>query len=187
MEEIWKPIKINKNGICYDLTGKYDISNLGNVRNSKSGKYLKQRVDKLGYFVISLRLNSKRTPKVLRIHRLVAITFLPNYNNLPQVNHIDGNKLNNNITNLEWCTSSHNMKHAYENNLIDHTKLETYRQKATAKVSIKVNQYTQNGEFLRTYDSYLQAAKAVGVSSNAIKKCCNGQQRTSAGYIWRCP
>lgn len=95
---------------------KYEVSNLGNVRNFKTKHILKPRLNKQnGYLVINLMKDGKKHTKTL--HRLVAITFLENLNNLPEVNHIDGNKRNNKMNNLEWCTRSYNKKHCYKMNL----------------------------------------------------------------------
>ena len=186
MEEMWKPIKIEKNGTRYDFSGKYEVSSFGNIRNVRTGYTLKPKIGRRGYFVIQLRLDGIRKMHTFYVHRLVATVFLPHCDELPQVNHIDGNKLNNNVMNLEWCTGAYNSKHAYNAHLRNHVELENSRKKATAAVSVKVNQYTQGGEFVKTYSSYLQAARAVGVTLNAIKKCCKGKQKTSAGYIWKC-
>lgn len=105
--EIWKDIK------GYP---KYQISNEGRVWSKKHQIYLKPRINKSGYYQVCMMcINGKIKTEV--IHRLVAINFIPNPDNLPQVNHKDGNKLNNNIDNLEWCTAKENTKHAYDNNL----------------------------------------------------------------------
>jgi hypothetical protein len=99
----------------------YDVSSLGRVRSINrlcgnrpgitKGKLLKPFVNKRGYLEVNLYKNSKSTAKI--IHRLVAQAFIPNDNNKPQVNHIDGNKLNNKVSNLEWMSNSENQKHAY--------------------------------------------------------------------------
>ena len=73
-----------------------------------------RRITKLGYHQMCLMIN--KSQKQIYLHRLIAITFIPNPLNLPEVNHIDGNKLNNCVSNLEWCTRSHNMKQAYRRN-----------------------------------------------------------------------
>ena len=85
------------------------------VKLSHNGKWLKVSFNPLGYPQVHLTKNGKRDN--YSIHRLVALTHIPNPLSLPEVNHIDGNKLNNNIDNLEWCTSSYNIKHAIRNGL----------------------------------------------------------------------
>lgn len=112
--EIWKDI--------LDFEGCYQISSLGNVKSldrvittkfnvqqNMKGRLLKPKLSKDGYYQINLQYNGKS--KHLRVHRLVAVAFIPNELNLPVVNHIDGNKLNNNVCNLEWCTPLDNNIH----------------------------------------------------------------------------
>lgn len=107
MEE-WKEIP--------DYENIYSISDLGNVKSTYSNKILKPSSDRYGYVRFSATKNKKQ--KTLRIHRLVAELFIPNPLNLPQVNHIDGNKLNCAKSNLEWTTDSDNKLHAYANGLM---------------------------------------------------------------------
>jgi hypothetical protein len=114
--EIWKNIKGYEN--------KYQISNFGNVKSLdyinnlgklKKGKKLKYRITEKGYN--SAMLYNNGVQKCYRVHRLVAEAFIDNKNNKPFINHKDGNKLNNNIYNLEWCTHKENVQHAFLNNL----------------------------------------------------------------------
>ena len=115
MQEIWKDIK-NYEGI-------YQVSNLGRVRSltrkvktfnglrTTKGQLLKPLKTNRNYFRVDLKQNQKN--KYISIHRLVAEAFIPNPNNYPVINHIDGDTSNNKIDNLEWCTQSHNIKEAY--------------------------------------------------------------------------
>ena len=120
-KEIWKDIP--------NYEGLYQASNLGNIRSldrirkqynhngiatvKYKGKILKQQIKRgTGYYVVRLYDNNKKS-KTKLVHRLIAETFIQNKNNFPVINHIDGNKKNNNITNLEWCTQSHNVKESY--------------------------------------------------------------------------
>jgi len=109
MEEIWKDIE--------GFNGKYQISNTNKVKSNHFGRsiILKPSLNTGGYNSVCLRLNNKI--KTRSLHRLIMEAFIPNPDNKPCINHIDGNKLNNSIENLEWCTYSENMKHAYDNNL----------------------------------------------------------------------
>ena len=100
--EVWKPFYIQERI--------YYVSNIGRVKN-KYNKILHAVVGSSGYEEICLCVNYKRYYK--RVHRLVAQAFLPNPNNYPCVNHINGNKLDNNVSNLEWCTVAHNTQHSY--------------------------------------------------------------------------
>lgn len=109
MSEVWKVIE--------GTGGRYEVSNTGKIRSlnyNKTGevKELKQKIDKYGYCTVILHIDKKQ--KYPTVHRLVAKAFISNPNNLPQVNHRDGNKQNNNVENLEWCTSSENVQHAFD-------------------------------------------------------------------------
>ena len=126
MKEIWKEIK--------GYEGLYQVSNLGNIKHLKFKKknvltggfsLIKERILKPvkhynGYVYVDLHKNGSH--KITAIHRIVALNFIDNINNKPQVNHFDGNKENNNVINLEWCTMSENMIHALNNGL-SRTKL----------------------------------------------------------------
>ena len=112
INEVWKPIE--------GTDGRYEVSNTGMVRSkgthvNKGIHELKAKTNKYGYKEVTLYLDGKKKSKT--IHRLVAITYIPNPENAPQVNHIDGDKTNNDVTNLEWCTSSDNIKHAFRTGL----------------------------------------------------------------------
>lgn len=100
---------------CYIYGERYEVSNSGFVRNKKTNRILRQQVDKKGYMRVRLCLNCVKV--TAKVHRLVAIAFLSNPNMKPQVNHIDTNKKNNCVSNLEWATNSENQLHAYRNGL----------------------------------------------------------------------
>lgn len=105
MKEIWKVVE--------DFP-KYEVSNLGRVRHIKSGRIKRPPIDSLGYYSTVLCNNDRPVKqKTKRVHRLVAEAFLPNRSH--QVNHIDCDKLNNNVMNLEWCTTQENTAHAVAN------------------------------------------------------------------------
>ena len=111
MTELWKDV--------VGFEDRYQISNLGRVYSKITNKILVpvlSQNDFLGYYRVTFRFPDGK-PHSKAIHRMVAEAFIPNPNKLPCVNHIDGNKLNNVVDNLEWCTKSYNAKHAYENNL----------------------------------------------------------------------
>ena len=100
-------------------SGKYSITSDGKLYSNVSNKYLKQYVTMKGYCGISIRPNGRKGKCItLKIHRLVAEAFIPNPDNKPFVNHIDGNKQNNNVSNLEWCTAKENTTHAIQHGLI---------------------------------------------------------------------
>lgn len=100
MNEIWK-----------DYIATYQISNMGRIRNTKTNHILKTTLTGSGYLGCVISLNG--TKKCIKVHRAVAQAFIPNPNNLPQVNHIDGCKTNNVWTNLEWVTNQENVCHSF--------------------------------------------------------------------------
>ena len=166
MKEIWKDIKGFKN--------LYQISNLGNIKSLNAyghnkKKLLKPFIDKNGYLNIILSKNKKK--KYCLVHQLVAKAFIKNPNNYNEVNHLDGNKENNCVDNLEWCDRKHNIRHAFENNLI--------------KTRKKVNQYDLDGNLIATWVSVGMAEKILKFNSSHIYECCNGKIKTCNGYIWR--
>lgn len=186
MEEIWKDIK--------GYEGYYQVSNLGRVK--RLDKIIKQRgrygqlldcfhkgriksthIDKYGYTRVDLYKNSKCIVK--QVHRLVAIAFIPNIENKPEVNHIDGNKQNNNINNLEWCTRTENERHAYK------TGLKKSRYGKDNKNSKPVIQYDLNMNIIAEYVGAREAGRKTGYNQSNITKCCNGKVKTAGGYIWR--
>jgi hypothetical protein len=159
-EELWKVI----NGYS-----KYEISNFGRIRNIK-GLILKQGLN-AGYFIINILDNNGKRKKFY-IHRLVADAFLDIEPNNLQVNHKDGNKENNIITNLEWVSQSENIKHAYDNNLIK-------------RYNIEIEQYTLEGIFLKLYNSLRDAANETNTDSASIINVCKGRRKTAGGFIWK--
>lgn len=139
MEENWKIIEECP---CYL------ISNMGNVKKLKNLNNMKT-YDKRGYTGIDLY--DSRNKKYLKrsVHRLVAEAFIPNPSNKPQVNHIDGDKNNNNIENLEWCTASENMRHAFKEGLSVSLKGEnSHNSKMTDEKVILLREMYDSGEFL---------------------------------------
>lgn len=95
------------------LKFKYEVDENSNIRNAKSKKLLKQRLNKNGYYYIGFNDKERGHCVPKEVHRLVAEAFIPNPNNYPVVNHINGNHQDNRVENLEWCTYSQNSKHAY--------------------------------------------------------------------------
>ena len=164
MKEIWKDIK--------DYEGLYQVSNWGRVKSIKFGKerILKQHINiKGGYYYVCLLKNGKH--KNYYVHRLVAEAFIPNSYNLPQVNHRDENKLNNNVDNLEWCTNEYN--HNYG----------TINERISQSQSKPVLQYDLNGNLIKEWKSVNECGRN-GFNQGDICKCCNGKRKTAKGFIW---
>jgi hypothetical protein len=165
MEE-WKTIPIS------ELLN-FEASNLGRIRYQKRGKWI-IKIPHLHnrYSRISVWLNYKR--KHFKLHRLVALAFLPNPLYLPQINHIDGNKQNNSITNLEWCTQEENMSHAL-----------LYLRHKFRKNNKHVIQSTLDGVTLREYSSVVEAAKITKVSASTISNAARKIFSQGGGYKWQ--
>lgn len=172
MQEEWRPIK------GYE---KYKISNKGEVENIKTGRILKKDASRKYYEVV---LSSNGKTKKYAIHRLVATHFIPNPENKPQVNHKDGNKLNNNVSNLEWVTRSENILHSYANNLQIHNQLgkfgwNSFRGKPIKQIDIK------SGNVIKEYGSMGDAARQLNIRyPQNIKACADGITKSCAGFRW---
>lgn len=172
--EIWKDI--------VGFEGIYQVSNLGRVKSlertirnkgTKSGFYHisekilspRKNINRHGYYEISLKQNGKE--KRFKLHRLVAIAFIPNPNNLPQVNHKDGNKDNNTVNNLEWCTDKENKKHAWENNLCS----SSHRKRKVRCI--------QTGQI---FESVVDASKKIPCDRRGLFRVLSGEKQQIKGY-----
>jgi hypothetical protein len=148
---------------------------------------------------LSIRLtNLEGISKVFKVHRLVAEAFIPNPENKPQINHIDGDTTNNKVSNLEWCTNSENQLHAYRTGLKfgmsgkdnpAYGKPGVYKNKRGAdhNRSTRVVQLGANGTVIAGYESGILAAESVGGNSSNIMKACRGLIKKSAGFAWCFP
>ncbi|MED2969408.1 HNH endonuclease [Bacillus subtilis] len=161
MKEEWRRLR----GLveCGDA---YEVSNQGNVRNYLTGKQLKLR-DKNGYSQVVLWLNRNR--KDVSVHRLVALAFLKKDAQRNYVNHKDGNKKNNKVSNLEWVTPRENKIHAWRTGLIDPQRHRELMKKVHSK---PVSQISSDGLTIATYESGAEASKATGVRRDTISKQC---------------
>lgn len=154
--------------------GRYFISSNGQIKN-KYGKILKPWI-RNGYYTIGLMVNKKRTNYY--IHRLVAEYFLSNPDKQKNfVNHLDGDKLNNNVSNLEWCTRQENAQHAYETGLLVPTVENLVRFDRKPVIRIEDNKW---------FSGVTEAANQMGVCEAAMSKCLNkGLSATCGGYHWK--
>ena len=168
--EQWKPIK--------GYEGLYEVSSLGKIKSLSRWKqnhsklnYVEEKILKPGfngkYHHVFLSKNGKS--KTYLIHKLVAIHFIPNPNNLPQINHIDENKLNNNVNNLEWCTQKYNCNYGKRNDCLRK----------------RIGQYDLQGNFIKEWQGMRVAAKDLNICYSSIYKCCKGQVKRAGNYIWR--
>ena len=181
MEEIWKDIDGYKNH--------YQVSNFGNVRGkirnvsnhtgfiTLKSKILKQATNKKGYKVCYLSMNSKQ--KTIPVHRLVAKAFIDNPYKLPQVNHIDGIKSNNNVSNLEWCDNLYNQQHAIKLGLVN-------RSDKCGKPKIKVSKIDRYSlTVIETYNSIAEASRKNNLNKSNIASVIKGKRNYCGNYIWR--
>lgn len=197
-KEIWKDIE--------GYEGLYQVSNFGKV---KSLNYKRQNKVKIlkpsqtgkgafkGQGYLSLHLKNKQ----FKVHRLVAEAFIPNKENKPQINHKDGNKLNNNSNNLEWCTNSENQKHAWKNGLRVFTKKQ---RKTLIEMNIKnkersiktLNQYREKCRKLKmkkvklidegkTFESLSELANYLKVTNSAITYALKNSKKVKGRKIKR--
>ena len=164
MEEIWKDKK--------DYEEHYQVSNCGRIKSIKFGKekILKLIKDKDGYLQVTLCKNGIQ--KNYKVHRLVAEAFLPNPDNLPQVNHKDENKLNNNVDNLEWCTNEYNINYG------------TGIERRSKKRSKPVLQYDLNLNLIKEWISVNDAGRN-GYNQVHVSECCRGKRKYHKDCIWR--
>ena len=161
------------------------ISNTGLVKNIKTNRILKY-CNKKRYYTVALHQNGQRKDRY--VHRLVALAFLPNPNNLSYVNHKDHNIHNNNVNNLEWCTSSENARHSYENNRRKNeylTKRKHVQQIMVNATKKRVAQYDLQNNLIATYESAAEAARQTNINNRSISFVCRGKRQTAGGYIWR--
>ncbi|CAB1251658.1 HNH endonuclease [Ruminococcaceae bacterium BL-6] len=164
--------------------GEYKISNIGRVYSVKSNKYLKIAKDYHGYLFVNLC--SKGKQKYKRVHRLVAEAFIPNPNNLPEVNHKDENKENNCVENLEWCNRSYNCNYGTRNERAKNTIINMDYKNINYVTKPKiVVQYTLHGELIKIYKSTQEAERETGFNHCNICRCCNGKLHTYKNYIWK--
>lgn len=150
--------------------GYYAVSNDGKVWSYRSNKYLKPANNGYGYLKVDLFKDGMKSKH--RVHRLVLETFNPveGMENL-QVNHIDYDKTNNNLSNLEWCTPSQNVKYS------------AHQRKKMRRGA--VGQYSIEGELIAVYPSQAEAARQLGICRQCIVNTLGGRQKTGGGYVWR--
>ena len=159
------------------MNGLYEVSNLGEVRSLISNRILKTGKSFGGYVHVSLYKNKKGKTK--KMHRLVSEVFIPNPENKPQINHIDGNKENNKVNNLEWCTASENQIHAFKLGISKKPKGKD------STSSVKINQYDREMNFIKQWNSMKDIERDLKIRVGNIWTCCNGRKKTAGNYIWR--
>lgn len=166
MQEIWKDIK--------NYEGLYQVSNYGKVKSfprkgtqAKEERILKVSYTYNGYERVNLCKNNKN--KLYLVHRLVAETFILNPNEYPQINHIDENKQNNKVNNLEWCTRSYNINYGNRNNCLNK----------------EVWQYDLKGKLIKKWKSTMEIQRNLGFKNQNISSACRGIHHKAYNYIWK--
>jgi hypothetical protein len=159
----------------------YEVSDTGKIRSvgkNKHNKILKPTLNKKGYEVVyTSNINKHGYKETKLLHRLVAEAFIPNPENKPQVNHKDGNKTNNKVSNLEWVTNLENHIHKLENNLVPESH-----------VPKRIGKFNNEGNLINTYDSLYQAAISLGLKGKRgyeISRCAKGLRKTFKGFAWK--
>ena len=161
--EVWKDVK--------GYEGLYKVSNLGDVWSVTKNRKLIPCKHKRGYLLVKFTVNQKA--KNFYVHRLVAEAFIENPNSKKEVNHKDGDKTNNRVENLEWCSGFENMIHSYESGLRD------------MPVLVPVSMFSLDGLFICNYESMSEASRETGVNLANMSECCKGNRPNAGGYIFK--
>lgn len=182
--EIWKDI------IGYE--GAYQVSNFGRVkslsRNTFDGRKVNGKImtlceDSDGYLLAHLR--KENISFNAKVHRLVALAFINNKYGKPEVNHIDGDKRNNHIDNLEWVTCSENLKHSFRVLHRKHNRILKDKTGDLHPTSKPVLQFDLNGNFIKRHGSARQASIYIGLYDTAIASAINKNRNIIYGYLWK--
>lgn len=192
--EIWKDIE--------GYEGLYQVSNLGRVKSltrvvpftNRWGQpmtriekehIMKTKIQNNGYEVLCLRNSGA---KWFSVHRLVAMAFIPNPENKPQVDHINGDKTLNIVSNLRWVTAAENAANPlwveHSKNITDETRRKL-SEKSYRSHNKPIIQYDLDGEMVGMFDSAAIASRFYGMSKSKIYQCCKGKAKTAYGYIWK--
>lgn len=173
--EIWRDVK--------GYEGLYQVSTKGNVKSVRGGRWKTGKKDCLtpvitetGY--VHIRLSKDGKQKTYSVHRLVAQTFIPNPFNLETVNHIDEDKTNNNVDNLEWMTMKENINYGSHNKRMASTL-------TNGPLSKMVNQYSVDDKLIKTFPSICEVRRVLGFATGNISKCCKGILKSAYGFKWK--
>ena len=200
-QEIWKDIpgfpgyQASNNGNIRSVT--HSMNNRWGTKTLKEGRILRQKKAK-GYWRITIRRNGKKENRL--VSRLVAMAFVPNPGNKPCIDHIDGDSLNNNISNLRWVTYKENSNNPICRKRQSEAAKKNHREgkyKELTHNSKPVHCFTITGEFIKTYPSCAEAGRQTGIRTNNISEAALGKKRfikslgrfkttrSAGGYIWK--
>lgn len=176
MKEIWKEIE--------GYNGLYKISNYGNIksiaRKGTKEHLMIQSKNHQGYLQVKLTKNG--ISKTKKVHRLVAQAFIPNPNNLPQIDHIDDNKENNYASNLQWITNEDNMAKSWKTGARSIEK--TYKRGKEHSNAKIINQYDLQGNYIKTWYCINDVERELGFDNRNICACCRHKKKTAYGFKW---
>lgn len=173
--EKWLPVPIDGFGEAYAISSYGRVRSLdrwvspkGHIQLCK-GRILNQHIASAGYLCVVLSYNGKKIREY--VHRLVAMAFIRNPNNLPEVNHRDRNPLNNNRRNLEWCTHEYNVRYMRNEIVVPRVR--------------PIEQYTLNGKLVAKFESSADVNRKLGYGQAYINACCLNRKKSAHGFIWR--
>lgn len=176
--ENWKFINAN-----YEVSDKGNIKSV-NYRGTGKSAIRKQSISKNGYMRVILSDNGKN--KTYFVHRLVAAAFIPNPDNKPCIDHIDGDKSNNRADNLRWVTTKENCNNPITKSRLN-KKIGEYmvgRLGGLHQRAKQIAMYSICGDLIKTFLSVKDAQRETGLNDSNIVKCCKGIKKTCGGYIW---
>lgn len=182
--EVWKPIR--------GYEGRYLISNLGNIISCYTGEKMSFGKDKSGYYIVNL--SNTRGRKTQLVHRLVARTFIEKKNGFNEVNHINENKNDNRVENLEWVSHSENLKKYWSNHPEMYEKCgitkrvgerQYYIKKGTKHSKKRIVQLSLDNKKVNAWKNLATIHKILGYHPTSIYECCTGKRHTAYGYRWQ--
>ena len=176
-------IQINKIEGYEDILPRYWINKEGQITNKETGKTIKWLISRHGYYYCHLWANNGN--RYIRMHRLLALAFIPNPNNYPLVRHLNDIKTDNRLENLAWGTMSENIKDSIKNGKYNQEASEKARNIGRKISSTKCSKKVLCIETNTIFDSTKEAGDWLGVNGAGISGCCRGKYKTIKGYHWK--